>query len=80
MYSSKDIYNKIKSNNGFINESTKFLKAYRDRNNNWVVLLKNILSKEKYSVFCKNLVLALGAGYTPSALYDLGLRHKIREI
>ena len=26
--------------------------------------------------FCKNLVLALGAGYTPSALYDLGLRHK----
>ena len=72
----KIFIDQIKSNNGHIFESTKFLKAYRDRNNDWVVYLKNISTKKKYILSCKNLVLAMGAGYTPSALYDLGLRHQ----
>tara|TARA_B100000941_G_C28506576_1_gene557762 strand:+ start:2741 stop:4132 length:1392 start_codon:yes stop_codon:yes gene_type:complete len=73
---SKIFIEKIKSNNGAIIGNLKFLNAYRDRNDNWVVLVKNLLTKKKYNLYCNNLVLAMGAGYTPSALHNLGLKHK----
>tara|TARA_B100000242_G_scaffold264319_1_gene211780 strand:- start:18053 stop:19435 length:1383 start_codon:yes stop_codon:yes gene_type:complete len=65
----------IYENKGQIRTLTKFLGADKDRNNQWNIYLKNLLKGERYTIKSKNLILALGAGKTPIALRNLGLRH-----
>lgn len=66
---------KIFSNNGELLKRTRYLNSKQDKNNNWLVNLYDLESRVKYSLKCKNLVLALGSGYTPLALKELGLNH-----
>ena len=67
---------KIKKNGGEINSLTRYLGAKRDKNNCWIIYLKDLKKKIKYSISASNLILALGAGKTPLALSKIGLSHK----
>ena len=73
---SKIFLKKLFSNNGKLISQTKYLAANLDKNNKWIIKLENLKTKTKFNLKTKYLILALGAGYTPCALYDLGLRHK----
>ena len=46
-----------------------------DRTNSWNIYLKDLQKGKRYKIKSKNLILALGAGKTPIALRNLGLKH-----
>lgn len=71
----KIFYMKLIKNGTEILHLTKFLSAERDKNNNWNIYLKDLKNDKKFRILSSNLILAMGAGKTPLALRNLGLKH-----
>ena len=72
----KIFYDKLINKGTKIMNSTKFLSAELDKNKNWNIYLMDLKFKRKLKIYSSNLILALGAGKTPVALRNIGLKHK----